>query len=94
MSDRDLTKGAAVAAAVMGLLLSVGCGGSDDKEDGKSEEQLVKCLGANECAGMSECAGGPESNQCKGLNECKGHGWSYEKTEADCTEAGGTVQTS
>jgi uncharacterized membrane protein len=94
MSDRDLTKGAAVAAAVMGLLLATGCTGTDDEDDAETKAQPVKCLGGNECAGKSECAGGPGSNECKAMNECKGHGWSYEKTAADCTAAGGMVQAS
>jgi uncharacterized membrane protein len=89
---RELRKGAAVAAAVAGLLVMTGCSGSDDEPTGTAAQQ-VKCLGGNECAGMSECAGGPSSNECKGLNECKGMGWAYTKTAADCEALGGTVQS-
>ena len=90
MIQKNVTKGAAVAAAVMGLML-VGCG--SDKDDGPtaSDTAQVKCLGGNECAAMSECAGGPSSNECKGLNECMGQGWDYKKTAAECEAAGGTV---
>jgi hypothetical protein len=87
---QPISKGAAVAAAVMGLVLSTGCSGSDD-EDKATDTQAVKCLGGNECMGMSECAGGPSSNECKGLNECMGQGWDYKKTAAECEAAGGMV---
>jgi hypothetical protein len=88
-----MTKGAAVAAAVMGLLLATGCSGSDDESTNRAPEQ-VKCLGGNECAGMSECAGGPSSNECKALNECMGMGWDYKDSVAECEAAGGMVPTS
>jgi uncharacterized membrane protein len=90
MSHRSVTKGAAVAAAVMGLFLSAGCSGSEE-DDTTADVQPVKCLGGNECAGMSECAGGPTSNECKGLNECMGMGWAYTDSEAECEAAGGMV---
>jgi hypothetical protein len=91
MSEFNLTKGMAVAAAVAGLLLSSGCSGGDDEKTTATDAQPVKCLGGNECAGMSECAGGPSGNECKGLNECMGMGWDYKDTEADCEAAGGMV---
>lgn len=90
MIQRDLTRGAAVAAAVMGLMLATGCSG-DEEDDTTVDVQPVKCLGGNECAGMSECAGGPSSNECKGLNECMGMGWDYKDSEAECEAAGGMV---
>jgi uncharacterized membrane protein len=94
MIDRDLTKGAAVAAAVMGLLLSAGCSSSDKDEVNGTAPQALKCLGGNECKGMSECAGGPSGSECKGLNECQAMGWIYTDTEAECDAAGGTIQAS
>jgi hypothetical protein len=87
---QPVSKGAAVAAAVMGLVLSTGCSGADEEEPAK-ESAAVKCLGGNECAGMSECAGGPSGNECKQMNECMGQGWDYKDSAAECEAAGGTV---
>ena len=88
--NQAVSKGAAVAAAVLGLVLSSGCSGDKDEDTGQ-DTAAIKCLGGNECAGKSECAGGPSSNECKGMNECMGQGWDYKATAAECEAAGGTV---
>jgi hypothetical protein len=89
--NQAVSKGAAVAAAVLGLVLSSGCGGGDEDEDTGQNTAAVKCVGGNECAGMSECAGGPSGNECKGMNECMGQGWDYKETSQECEAAGGMV---
>lgn len=90
MNTNHLTRGAAIVAAAAALFAQ-GCSSMDD--DTASNENALKCLGANECKGMSECAGGTGASSCKGMNECKGMGWIYTATEAECTEKGGKVQT-
>ena len=49
----------------------------------------VHCVGINACKGQGECGG--EGSSCAGKNACKGMGWVTQKTEADCTLAGGKV---
>jgi hypothetical protein len=90
MSEQDLKRGARIAAAMVALVATVGCG--DENETDVSESALV-CVGGNECAGMSECAGGPGGSECAGMNECAGMGWSYVDTEADCDAAGGELDS-
>lgn len=52
----------------------------------------VKCYGVNACKGQSDCK--TASGSCKGKNSCKGQGLKMEKSEADCTAAGGKISES
>ena len=49
----------------------------------------VKCSGINSCKGQGACAGA--GHGCAGKNSCKGTGWSYTKSEKECTDKGGKV---
>jgi hypothetical protein len=53
------------------------------------EAASVKCQGINACKGESKCK--TADSACAGQNSCKGHGWLVVKSEAECTEKGGTV---
>lgn len=57
-------------------------------DDTKPKTATIKCQGANSCKGQSKCA--TAENACAGQNSCKGHGWIFTKTEAECTNKGGT----
>jgi hypothetical protein len=79
-------KGAVIASAVASLF-AAGAFAGDAPAPAASKG--VKCSGVNSCKGTGACAGA--SNSCAGKNSCKGTGWSYTKTESDCTAKGGKV---
>lgn len=56
---------------------------------GDMEGASVKCQGINACKGQSKCQ--TAESACAGQNSCKGHGWLVVKSDAECTEKGGTV---
>ena len=78
------TKGALVAAAVVGLFTSAAPMVASAKAGGK-----VHCSGVNACKGKGGCKGA--DNACKGQNGCKGKGWTQAKSEKACTSKHGTV---
>jgi hypothetical protein len=79
----NVSKGFGIALAVSSLL-AVGCSGSDDGEDTKSQSQPIVCEGGNSCAGHSECASAEGTSSCKGTNSCAGMGWVYADSEEEC----------
>lgn len=74
-----------LAASVAGLLTVVGA----MAQAGVVYAEDVHCAGVNACKGTGECGG--EGHGCAGKNACKGQGWVAKATEAECTEAGGTI---
>ena len=79
-------KMAAVALATLaaGFIMSGAVHANDAATEGK-----VKCSGINSCKGTSACKS--EANECHGKNGCKGKGWTWTKSEKECTDAHGTV---
>ena len=73
-----------LAASVAGLLTVVGA-----MANAGVVYADVHCAGVNGCKGQGECGG--KGSSCAGKNECKGQGWVTQKTDAECTTAGGTV---
>jgi len=86
---REITKGAAVAAAVFALLASGSALAGEKMEKGKEGSKAVQCTGINGCKGQGSCHGA--GNACKSQNGCKGQGWVETKTEKECTDKGGKV---
>ena len=85
MTDRKKSKKQALlAASVAGLLALAGT-----LAQAGVVYADVQCGGVNGCKGQGECGG--KGSSCAGKNECKGQGWVTKATEADCTQAGGTV---
>jgi hypothetical protein len=87
--NRNTTRGAAIAGAVLALLAA---GTADAKEKAarqKDGAQMVQCGGANACKGHGACAGA--DNACKGQNACKGMGFTEEKSAKACEAKGGKV---
>lgn len=82
---KQFVKGALVASAVAGLVMTVGCG---DNTGTNTDE--VKCSGVNDCSGKGECGAADGSHDCAGKNECKGKGW-VKMSKEDCTAKNGTV---
>ncbi|HXX30865.1 MAG TPA: hypothetical protein VEJ89_09110 [Myxococcaceae bacterium] len=82
-------KGAVVASAVASLF-AAGAFAQADKP-APAADKGIKCSGVNSCKGTGSCAGA--GHGCAGKNSCKGTGWSYTKTEKDCTDKGGKVVT-
>jgi len=83
---REVTKGAAIAAAVCSLLAAGAARAADKPKEGA---KVVQCAGINSCKGQGSCAGA--DNACKAQNACKGHGWVETKTDKECTDKGGKV---
>ena len=101
MKNKNMLKGALIAATVAGLF---GCGQAktepkpvepvkpaDPKAEVKPDAVLaakIKCTGVNECKGKGACGAADGSHSCAGKNECKGKGW-IEIPASECTTKGG-----
>jgi hypothetical protein len=85
---KNTLKGAVIASAVASLFAAGAYAG--DAKDAKADKG-IKCSGINSCKGTGSCGGADHG--CAGKNSCKGTGWSYTKTEKDCTDKGGKVVT-
>jgi uncharacterized membrane protein len=83
-------KGAVVASAVASLFAAGAFAQQADKPPAAADKG-VKCSGVNSCKGQGSCAGA--GHGCAGKNSCKGTGWSYTKTDKECTDKGGKVVT-
>jgi len=79
----DLSRGTSIALAVSALLVSSGCGASD--EPAGSLSASIKCEGGNACQGLSECNTRDGKSSCVGENACKGVGYVYTQTQEQCT---------
>lgn len=78
----------ATAAALAFIANPARAEDSSFSNQGKQQQTLVACLGANSCKGQSACKS--FNHDCQAMNSCKGKGFVL-ITEDQCKQKGGKV---